>query len=226
MTARLTRWEAALCAFAVLSWMIFYTGGTVIGTEVYRQRLNAEDLDLFDAFKCWSIILACYTITNVCALTCLAALLGGIYRVATDRVADNHGLETTHDPAAREPAVLGIYGASLIQGFVVFLALSSGLFLLGDHPFLAPTQEKYVSLATLASLVGFLSAAQPLVFTSLIDAVTQRMPHPEESPEDDSRHTIVKKLNVQKESYLEEVVPTAANEANGQSEHRSTAKPR
>jgi hypothetical protein len=161
------------------AWIGLYAIGTSVGAGPYLERINGtQDLDVLTAVKCWAVVLACSTITNVCALTCLASLLGGLYWVATARHKNGNGddfqileLDDAIDSAGGRTA---LYVSVTIQGFVVYLVLSSGLFLLGEHPFLAPTQDKYVSLAALASLIGFLGAAQPTFFTTLLDIARSR----------------------------------------------------
>lgn len=107
-----------------------------------------------------ALVLVTSTPTNICLVTILAAILGGYYKP---------GPEVDH--------VL-----SIVQGFSVFLILSSGLFLLGDHPYVEANQQKYVSLATLSSFLGFLAASDPVFLTSLIKRVTSRTLPDERDP--------------------------------------------
>lgn len=102
--------------------------------------------------KSLSLVLVTSTPTNICIVTILAAILGGYYKP---------GQEVDH--------VL-----SIVQGFSVFLILSSGLFLLGDHPYIEASQQKYVSLASLSSFLGFLAASDPSVLSSLIKKITSK----------------------------------------------------
>ncbi len=137
------------------AWILLFTAGALIASEPYRKQLgSSEPLETLTILRYGLIVFSSYTVTNVAMLCCLASVLGGLYRGAT-RV----------EPGVVSPTVIGIRLLPyLIQGFVIFLLIVSGLFLLGDDPFSNLNQSKYIRLAGSASLFSFIAGYKPRVF--------------------------------------------------------------
>jgi hypothetical protein len=91
---------------------------------------------------------------------------------------DSSGLRRRHHYLTEHPAF------SAMRGLVVFLLLSSGLFVLagteaftkaGDH---ADALGQYIKYAGIFSFVGYLAGHDPTVFSSLIRLGSSRMTDP------------------------------------------------
>ncbi len=154
-TGRLQYSDIALGVSGLAAWILLYSAGALISSEPYRKELSgSEALEFPSLLQYGLIVFSCYTVTNVAMLCCISSMLGGLYRGATKAEA---GLAP--------PGPVGIRVLPyLIQGFVIFLLLVSGLFLLGDDPFSNLTQSKYIRLAGSASLFSFVAGYKPRVF--------------------------------------------------------------
>lgn len=136
-------------------WILLFTAGALIASEPYRKLLGSPEPLAFPVMLRYGLIaFSCYTVTNVALLCCLSSLLGGLYRGATRAEA-----------GTISPSVVGVRLLPyLIQGFVIFLLIVSGLFLLGDDPFSNLNQSKYIRLAGSASLFSFIAGYKPRIF--------------------------------------------------------------
>jgi hypothetical protein len=154
-TGQLQISDMAIGVAGLTAWILLFTAGSLIASEPYRKQLSGSDpLDFPVMLRYGVIVFSCYTVTNVAMLCCLSSLLGGLYRGST-RV----------EPGTVSPSVVGVRLLPyLIQGFVIFLLIVSGLFLLGDDPFANLTQSKYIRLAGSASLFSFIAGYKPRVF--------------------------------------------------------------
>ena len=154
-TGQLRYSDITIGVLGLAGWIVLFTAGSLISSEPYRKLLGgSQPLELSTMMQYGAIVFTSYTVTNVAMLCCLASLLGGIYRGAT-RV----------EPGTVSPSVVGVRLLPyLIQGFVIFLLIVSGLFLLGDDPFSNLTQSKYIRMAGSASLFSFIAGYKPRVF--------------------------------------------------------------
>jgi len=118
-----------------------FAAGTMVASGPYLKRLShLDDLGLGQAVATCILVFASYTVTNVAVLCSMSSLLGGLYRRATKGPGDS----------------ISMYCLPyLIQGFVVFLLLISGMLLISEDPFTGVTQSKYIRLAGSASLLSF-----------------------------------------------------------------------
>ena len=155
-TGRLQHSDILLGITGLAAWILLYSAGALISSEPYRKQLTSADPQEFSVLLRSSLVVfSSYTVTNVAMLCCICSMLGGLYRGAT----------RTGSELAAGPAVVGIRVLPyLIQGFVIFLLIVSGLFLLGDDPFSNLTQSKYIRLAGSASLFSFVAGYKPRVF--------------------------------------------------------------
>ena len=143
--------------FALLAWVLFLAGGLLISTERHRSLIgSAVPVPLLDEIKTWWVVVTCFTVTNVAFLCCLSSLLGGIYRAATRVRSDDESVSVRYLPY-------------LIQGFAMYLLLISGLLLVGEEPFSAPSQSKYIRLAGSASILSFLGGYKPRLFIEILE---------------------------------------------------------
>jgi hypothetical protein len=157
--------EVAVSVCSLFGWLALFSGGLIIGTEPYRKALGNPDLQLafFDLLRHWSIVFTCYTLTNVALLCCFASLLGACGRRAKLEVYEE----------AEESAVGNQYVASLIRGFFIYLVLLSGVLILFDQPFSAPSQQQYLRLAGFVSLLSFLVGYNPHLFARLLARIAE-----------------------------------------------------
>src|SRR5687768_12729105 len=66
---RLTWGEVVLGVAAVVGWVAFFSGGTVVGTENYRLAIDEQNFSTLAAgFRAWFAVVTCYTITNLAFL--------------------------------------------------------------------------------------------------------------------------------------------------------------
>jgi hypothetical protein len=154
-TGQLRATDMAIGVGGLVAWILLFSAGALIASEPYRKQLaSPEPLDLPVMLRYGLIVFSSYTVTNVAMLCCFSSLLGGLYRGATRAEA-----------GTISPSVVGVRLLPyLIQGFVIFLLIVSGLFLLGDDPFSNLTQSKYIRLAGSASLFSFVAGYKPRVF--------------------------------------------------------------
>ncbi|HEV8543278.1 MAG TPA: hypothetical protein VGR78_12860 [Verrucomicrobiae bacterium] len=152
---RLSSVDLFVGAAGLFAWILLFTGGALIGSEPYRKALSdSQVLPVATILRYSFIVLTTYTVTNVAMLCCISSMLGGIYRGSTRA-----------DEAMSVPGVIGIRLLPyLIQGFVIFLLLISGLFLLGEDPFANLSANKYIRMAGTASLFSFLAGYKPRIF--------------------------------------------------------------
>jgi hypothetical protein len=154
-TGQLRISDVAIGVVGLGGWIVLFTAGALISSEPYRKVLGSSaPIEPITTLWYGVLVFACYTVTNVAMLCCLSSLLGGLYRGATRA-----------EPGTVSPSVVGVRLLPyLIQGFVIFLFIVSGLFLLGDDPFQNLSQSKYIRLAGSASLFSFIAGYKPRVF--------------------------------------------------------------
>lgn len=150
---------------ALVVWVFLFAGGILIASAPFREKLNSQTvMSLIEMIKTWAVVITSWTVTNVAILCCLSSLLGGFYRQCAKRQipkqSDSHTTEVRFFPY-------------LIQGFVVYLLLLSGLLLLGEAPFQVLSQDKYIRLASSASLFSFLVGYDPRIFIRLLERIEQ-----------------------------------------------------
>jgi hypothetical protein len=126
-------------------WLLLYTGGTVVGTQQYRDIINQGTDDYFTLLKAWSAVFCFYTLSNVAMLCCLASIIGGICR----------------EPRDGRILVLAA------NGLFIYLILISGLLLLGTNPFENLNQAQYTRLAGTYSLFSFMIGYNPKMLSKL-----------------------------------------------------------
>ena len=139
--------------------ILLFAIGSLVASEPYRQALagaGAENVPLprLAVIQYSLIVLTSYTVTNVAILCVLSSMLGGLYSGST------RGEDGENSGAVITIRLLPY----LIQGFVIFLLLISGLFLLGEEPFANLTQNRYIRMAGTASLLSFAAGYKPRIF--------------------------------------------------------------
>jgi uncharacterized membrane protein len=148
---------AGLICFCV--WFALFVAGTFIGTKPYRDTL-AGDAGVGEKLQALIVVLFCYTATNIALLCCIASILGGIFRRMRERQRQR----------LRSPSLLVLLLSLILQGFVVYLVMVTGVVSFGgsDHFLENPTQEQYMRLAAASSLISLVIGYSPGLFNSLM----------------------------------------------------------
>ena len=124
--------------------------------EAGRKELTVTEKAWF-----WVIILLCFTPTNVAILCCFAGLLGaGADQVFLGRDEDGW----TRVQADQSHPFL----SAMARSFCVYLLVISGTIIVMANPFVDPSQEFYVRLAGLISVMSFVASYQPGLFVAAI----------------------------------------------------------
>jgi hypothetical protein len=154
-----SRAEVIAGLVAIGLWFALFVAGTFVGTQTYRDTL-AREASTGEKLKAFSIVLFCYTATNVAFLCCIASILGGIFRRMRERQRQR----------SLPPSLLVLLLSLILQGFVVYLVMVSGVISFGgfEHFLDAPTQDQYLRLAATASLVSLMIGYSPGLFNSLM----------------------------------------------------------
>jgi hypothetical protein len=148
----------------VFLWIGIFAAGTIISSQPFREALDGKaELGIVGAIKAWLIVITCYTVTNVAILCCLSSVLGGLYRYSSRKDSDT---DVEFVPRMK---VLPY----LIQGFVIYLSLVSGLLLLGEGPFMNLSPDKYLRLAGSASFLSFISGYDPRMLIRMMERFAQ-----------------------------------------------------
>lgn len=155
--------EVLISVGSLGGWLVLFTAGLIIPSSTYRTLLanQAHTLSMLELFQYWFVVVTCYTLTNVALLCCTASLLGAAGRRARLERADDHDDDGLANP----------YVSAMIRGFFVFLVLLSGVLILLEKPFGAPSQEQYLRLAGFVSLLSFLVGYNPHLFARLLKRI-------------------------------------------------------
>jgi len=155
--------EVLISVSSLGAWLLLFTAGLIIPSSPYREQLAnpAHAMTVLQIFGNWFVVVTCYTLTNVALLCCTASLLGAAGRRARLERVDEH----------QEDGISNPYVSAMIRGFFVFLVLLSGVLILLEKPFDAPSQEQYLRLAGFVSLLSFLVGYNPHLFARLLKRI-------------------------------------------------------
>ena len=125
--------------------------------EAGRKELGVKEKVWY-----WLVILLCFTPTNVAILCCFAGLLGaGRDQVHLGRDEDGQA----HAPTDQSHPFL----SAVTRSFCVYLLVISGTIIVMANPFVDPSQEFYVRLAGLISIMSFVASYQPALFVAAVE---------------------------------------------------------
>lgn len=154
--------ELLMAVGALGTWLLLFTAGMIIPSTPYRELLASPvGLPLSKLLVAWLVVVTCYTLPNVALLCCSASLLGAAGRRAR--------LERGEEP--EDDGISSPYVSAVIRGFFVFLVLLSGVLILLEKPFDAPSAEQYLRLAGFVSLLSFLVGYNPHLFARLLKRI-------------------------------------------------------
>jgi hypothetical protein len=159
--------EIALSAALFVAWISVITAGIAIGTQPYIDKLqNPEGHGVLSLAWAAVIVLTCHTVPNIAVLCCLSSFLGVIgSRIFNEADAG----------AGPQAGRLAGYVSAVTRGFFVYLIILSGTVVVSDEAFTRLSQEKYVRLAGLASLISFTIGYHPALFRHLLERVDSFM---------------------------------------------------
>lgn len=162
---------------SMLAWIMLFSAGLLIDSEPYRTALINKDVTVHN------LVLAAllYTPTNVALLSMLAGLMGGCSSLMYD-----HGdleeqiksaqAEGNQQLARRLTLRLSYLSespfSSMLRGFLVYLAIISGILLAISNPFEVTSADQFIRLAGLFSVIAFVMGYDPTRFEDLIDTLS------------------------------------------------------
>jgi hypothetical protein len=167
----------AIGLIGMLIWIAFFAAGLLIDSKPYRDALIDGDI------SGRNLLLAAllYTPTNVALLSMLAGLLGGCASLMHDYgdlqeqigKAQDEGktyqvkkLKTRISYLSESPF------SSMLRGFLVYLAIISGILLAISDPFGETSPNQYIRLAGLFSVIAFVMGFDPTRFEDLIETLS------------------------------------------------------
>jgi hypothetical protein len=138
------------------------TASTSLNTAVTALATATADLATQKspsvAFS-WFVVLTCYLPVNLAWICVTSSTLGAFGEQANlSRTPSSRRMQQTSNP----------YVSAILRGFFVYLFMLSGLLLLDDSPFTAPSAGQYVRLSGFLSLFSFVVSYQPRLFNVLI----------------------------------------------------------
>ena len=151
---------------SMLGWLFLFGAGLLVNSEPYRTAVGTS----FTA-KAFMVSILTYTPTNVALLTMAAALCGGCSsgilastgRTKKPEEQDSEGnVEVWSEDGFENPV------ASIIRGFVVYVAFLGGVYISTDQPFAHASPEQYARTAGAISLLAFLVGFDQAVFRNLL----------------------------------------------------------
>jgi hypothetical protein len=144
----------AICG--MVAWFFFFCLGLFVSSKGSREAL-AVGFNWTD----FAICAVTYTPTNLALLTSLAAFAGG----AGSRLLHwNDKPGPASSDTERYIFLKENPFSSMLRGFAVYLTFLAGVFISTDKPFADPTQEQFVRVAGMVSLLSFFVGYDPTLF--------------------------------------------------------------
>lgn len=169
----LSQSERTMLLVVFLAWCGLLLAGLLVPTAEYREVLSTPSEAPFHQLVSYSVIVfLCYTITNVPLLCCLAAVLGAIGGRARIEVEARRRGEVDH---------VNPYASAVLRAFFVYLVVLSGTMVSIENPvenFVQATQEQYVRLAVMLSMIGFLAGYNPGFFSKVLRGAEDKLLRP------------------------------------------------
>lgn len=164
--------EVVIGVSTICLWLCFFLAGIVVGTKPYRELISNGGVDsILEMLGVWTILMTCYTVTNIAILSCLAAIIGKFSRRSlTYESAALHGLASA--PVAKFGEVMVFYSVAIARGFVIYLMLTGGLILLTTSAVTESSPEEYIKLAGTVSILAFMAGYDAEVFKRALDRIS------------------------------------------------------
>jgi len=151
----------------LLGWIAIFAAGLTVDSAPYRKALSSS-------FSLWSLLQTTlvYTPLNAALLTVLAGLVGGCSSYLSTAGADASASRKASGEEAKRLFFLSEWPvASMIRGFLVYVAAIAGIYITTEDPFVAPTPAQYVRVVGLLSFLGFALGYDPTLVDSLLSKV-------------------------------------------------------
>lgn len=176
------RLVTGLGVLGMMVWLSLFAAGLLLDSKPYRKAIEGA-LKANQPVSAEHVLLAAllFTPTNVALLSVLAGFLGGCASVLNDRNLLQHEMQQAQagGDAARASRLerrIRFMGespiVSMMRGFVVYLAIISGIFLVISNPFENPTMDQFIRLAGLFSVVAFMMGYDPTRFEELLEKLS------------------------------------------------------
>ncbi|MGE3153854.1 MAG: hypothetical protein AB7G48_03025 [Nitrospiraceae bacterium] len=176
------RLVTGLGVLGMMIWLALFSAGLLLDSAPYRKAIAAA-MKANQSVLLEDVILASllFTPTNVAFLSVLAGFLGGCTSVLNDRhllQEEIHRAQEVGDQGrvSRLERRIRFMGespiVSMMRGFVVYLAIISGIFLVISNPFDNPSMDQFIRLAGLFSVVAFMMGYDPTRFEDLLEKVS------------------------------------------------------
>ena len=168
--SRLSTLEVVLGVAAVVGWLLFFAGGTIVSTAELRAMVEKGTFQSpLQAVWAWWGVVTCYTITNAAFLASLAAVAGQFSNRSRESELRSAGTKALLPPHIRD--VMACYSAAAMRGFVIYLLVISGLLLVTTEAIASPDQNQYVRLAATISVISFIAGYDSQVFKQALDRI-------------------------------------------------------
>ena len=237
----LSRGQAILAVFFLLSWLFLFAGGITMDTTKFRcvispegatqlaaegkvgQQVRAEDVCKNQVVwvPAWPAALANTYSLGVSWLGILLFFLPLNLAMissaagALGAIGNRANLEDDQtSPKSRDDSSPLMSG--LLRGLFVYLFFISGLLLFDDKPFSSPSPGQYIRLAGFISLISFLVNYRPHLFATISDWAYERINSRKVIPAAEKSYdeiTLKKTTKVDEETAI--TIPVAEGIANG-----------
>lgn len=162
---------------SMLAWVGLFSSGLLVNSAPYRDALLKGDVTVHN------LLLAAllYTPTNVAVLSMLAGFMGGCSSLMHDHgdleeQAKNAQADGNPQLARRLTLRLSYLSespfSSMLRGFLVYLAIISGILLAISDPFKVTSADQFIRLAGLFSAIAFVMGYDPTRFEDLIETLS------------------------------------------------------
>jgi len=144
----------------LILWLLIFSVGAFVDTNPIRANL-AKQFEMSD----FLLIVVAWIPTNLAILSILAGLSGSLCRSLL------RALEVGLDQIRTEKEGSRMLGGA-VAGWLFYLSLMAGAFLLMSHPFETTTKEQYFRIAGVVSFLCFLAGFRP----DLLRRVLEKLP--------------------------------------------------
>ena len=159
---RLSWRETAGGLIALIAWLGFFGAGAMISTQGFRDALLKGGLTAGQEAGYLAAAVACYTVTNLFFLACLASCLGCM----------SARCQIEKRASLRDQGTGQIYAAAVLRGFLFYTLIISGLLVVSnENTIVQTTVGQYVRLAGFVSALGFIVGYDPKFIAGFIAKV-------------------------------------------------------
>ena len=206
---------------SLLAWIAIFGAGLLIETDVWRHTLAPHSVPINDpakkaVFGIGSVVvtaeipssqlrnsslsylsaLICFTPLNLFFLATMAGLTGGYAsNIAISTMSDEHRATLAKDNPRRDFLLQEPPISAAIRGFVVYLFVIAGLYVVFDSPFKDPSSSQYIRLAGTISIMAFLVGYDASRIEDWLNAIPGPRPPNEEEEKKPTEKITATSLN-------------------------------